>query len=340
MTARGASGAVASDGRMVDLATAVLQKGGSAADACIAAWFAAAAVFPEALLAPLHLMVAGPGVGLHAYDGSVLQPGRGVPRPRGFQGDTPVPDAARVGAPGSIAAIAAAHAQDGRLSLGEIAAMASRMAQAAGASVRATLLRRVGAVGPVAVREPSLARPLLDVAGRPQGGNLTLEDLEHASACVGRPHERRGALVLRDTPVAPPFELRSLLACVCDSSAVLAVLHVALDPSPVAIEPLQLAAPRIAVPVLRGVPRVSPGTPVPVPAPVAMMLDSTLPVAAIAIDSARDFTDELADAALRESLEFDQWLRRQALALGARAALAIIRPSSPTTAPRTLQFTF
>ena len=89
---------------------------------------------------------------------------------------------------------------------------------------------------------------------------------------------------------------------------------------------------------MRGVPRVSPGTPVPVPAPVAMMLDSTLPVAAIAIDSARDFTDELADAALRESLEFDQWLRRQASALGARAALAIIRPSSSTTAPRTLQF--
>lgn len=337
MTVRNPSAAIATDGRMSDLATAVLQKGGSAADACIAAWFAAAAVFPAALLGPVHMIVAGPVVGLHSYDGSVVQPGRCVPRPRGYQKHETVPDAARIGASSSVAAIAAAQALDGRLSLSESATAAARMAQGEGASVRAALIKRVGAVGPMALREPSFSRPLLDVAGRPQGGNLTLDDLEQASAEVGRPIEHAGLLLLpRETQSVAPIELHSLIACACDGGGVLAVLHIGIDPSPIMVEPLQVAAPRMAVPVMRGVPRITPGKPVLAPAPIAISVESGLPQAAIGFESSRDLMDALQEQE-RAGLEFDRWLRNQTTSLEARSALAMVRPSSTAAAPRPVQ---
>jgi len=338
MTVRNPSAAVASDGRMSDLANAVLQKGGSAADACIAAWFAAAAVFPAALLGPVHMIVAGPGVGLHSYDGSVVQPGRSVPRPRGYQSREEVPDAARIGATSAVAAIAAAHAQDGRLSLFESATAAAKMAQAEDASLRAALIRRVASVGPVALREPSFSRPLLDVAGRAQGGNLTIEDLEQAAAVVGRPIEHHRLLLLpRETQSVAPIELQSLIACACDTSGVLGVIHIGLDPKPIELDELQIAAPRMAVPVMRGVPRITPGKPVLAPAPIAISVDSGLPQAAIGFESSRDLIEALSDEQ-RVGLEFDEWLRDQARALAARSAIAMVRPSSSTAAPRPVQY--
>ncbi len=339
MTVRNPSAAIASDGRMSDLANAVLQKGGSAADACIAAWFAAAAVFPAALLGPVHMIVAGPGVGLHSYDGSVVQPGRSVPRPRGYQKHEAVPDAARIGAPSSVAAIAAAHAQDGRMSLSESATAAARMAQSEDASLRSALIRRIASVGPLAMREPAFSRPLLDVAGRSQGGNLTIEDLEQAAAGVGRPIEHLGLLLLpRETQSSAPVELQSLIACVCDGGGVLGVIHIGIDPSAIVIDQLQVAAPRLAVPVMRGVPRITPGKPVPAPAPIAISVDSGLPQAAIGFESSRDLIEALSEQQHRTGLEFDQWLRNQAGALAARSVLAMVRPSSSSAAPRQVQF--
>jgi hypothetical protein len=198
MTLRAAVGAVASDTRIAEAATAALQRGGTAVDACISAWFAAVGVFPGVLLGPLHILVSGPGVGAHATDGSVLQPGRDAQRPRGFKQDEPIPDAAYVAVSCSVHAMTAAHAQDGRLSLVELASAGAKLAHSEGAKQRAGLIRRIGEVGALATREPAFARPLLDVGGRPLGGNLTATDIESASAITTRSEATSGMLRVRE----------------------------------------------------------------------------------------------------------------------------------------------
>lgn len=325
MTLRAAVGAVASDARIAEAATAALHRGGTAVDACISAWFAAAGVFPGVLLGPLHILVSGPGVGAHATDGSVLQPGRDVQRPRGFKEGDPIPDAAYVAVSCSVHAMTAAHAQDGRISLVELASAGVKLALSEGAKERAALIRRIGEVGVLATREQAFVRPLLDVGGRPLGGNLTAMDIDCASAVTTRSDATSGMLRVREQTLDAPVDIEPMIACACDVRGVLAVMHCAYDPKGLKVEPLELEAPRLAVPVRRGVPRVSPGTYLPVAAPIALMLDASVPWAAVGVETHREADFAAVGTADTTGLTMEQSLRTVLESVRARAAIAVIR---------------
>lgn len=325
MTLRAAVGAVASDARIAEAATAALHRGGTAVDACISAWFAAVGVFPGVLLGPLHVLVAGPGVGAHATDGSVLQPGREAQRPRGFKEGEAIPDAAWVGVSSSVHAMTAAHAQNGRISLPELASAGAKLALSEGAKERAKLIRRIGEVGVIATRESAFVRPMLDVGGRPSGGNLTSVDFEQAAAITTRSEATTGMLHLREQPIDSPAVLEPVIACACDVRGVLAAMHCGYDPKGLSVAPLELEAPRLAVPVRRGVPRVSPGAYLPVVVPIAIMLESSVPWAAAGVETYRQVDLEPLAAADKAGLTMEQSLRAVIDSVQARAAVAVIR---------------
>jgi gamma-glutamyltranspeptidase/glutathione hydrolase len=323
-------GAIASDGRLAEVAQAALQRGGTAVDACIAAWFAAAGLHAGVLLGPVHMLVSGPGVGAHSYDGSMLQPGKDAPRPRGFRPGEEIPEAARVAVSSSVHAIAAAHAQDGRSSLLELANAGGRLAQSEGAKVRAQLLRRIGEVGALAMRDPAFVRPLLDLGGRPVGGNLTAADFESAAAQVATLPLTSGILLVGREPASHVAALEPVLACACDARGMLAVVHCGHDPSGLLLPSLELAAPRAAAPVRRGVTRVPPGAPLPVPAPIAIAIEASAPWAAIGVESTGDVSFEPLVGAADAGLSIEQLLRAVIDQARARAAVAVVRSPGAT----------
>src|SRR5580704_7019434 len=138
--------ATASEGVAAEAAIATLAKG-NAVDAVVAGVFAAAAASPSVLLGPVQVLFGGAGLGLRAVDGRVRQAGKGAPRPRGFTPDQGVAPAARVGISALPAALAAAIASSGALTLAQV--MAPAVAQASGA--RKDLLRKIAQRGPAAL---------------------------------------------------------------------------------------------------------------------------------------------------------------------------------------------
>ena len=136
----------------------------------------AAARSPSVLLGPLQALVGGAGAGLLAVDGRVRQPGVGAPRPRGFVEGTAIPDAARVGAPGLPAALAALLASLGASSLLRVAGPAVEAARAASAE-RARVLQLFARRGVPALSGGDVADEIAAAAGRPAQGLLTREDL-------------------------------------------------------------------------------------------------------------------------------------------------------------------
>jgi hypothetical protein len=325
MTLRAATGAVSSDARIAEAAASTLQRGGTAIDACISAWFVAAAIFPGVLLGPLHMLVAGPGVGAHAYDGSVLQPGKDAPRPRGFREGDEIPDAAHVAVCSAVHALTAAHAQDGSSSLVELSSAGSRAAQSDGAKARARVLRRIAEVGVIATREPAFVRPLLELAGRANGGNLTTSDIESASATITRSDTTSGIFRLSRAVAVPSVRLQPVVACACDVRGVLAAMHCGFDPDGLQVPDLELAAPRLAQPVRRGIPRVSPGVPLPLEAPIAIALESSVPWAAAAAETSQAASFDSLAQRDDPSLTIERRLRAVIDCSAAQAAIALVR---------------
>lgn len=258
-------------------AAAIIEAGGTAVDAVIAGFLAAAGERPGVLLAPAVALVAGTGAGARAYDGRSAQPGLGLARPRGFVADAAIPDAAYAAAPRSIAMLLLLHGHRGRTSLSVLARDGVAAAEAQGEKARAGLIRRVGASGVLALRAAEVARPLLAAGGSVAGGMLTERDLEEA-----RPAETdavttalgldAGANVF--TSPWPPAEASPVGAeaiVACDGRGIVAAIAYAPIGAGVLVPELGVALARDAVPVLRGVTRVAPGTPLAAPAPIALL---------------------------------------------------------------------
>lgn len=151
-----------------------LLRKGNAIDAVVAGVFAACAVKSDVLLGPVQLLVGGAGAGLRAIDGRVRQPGIGAPRPRGFQPEDAIPVAARVGVPWLPATLSVASATSGSATFGQV--LGPSLALAKG-SPRGDVLSQIASRGPRALEDRPLASELLAVAGRPNEGLLTSEDL-------------------------------------------------------------------------------------------------------------------------------------------------------------------
>lgn len=276
MRARGA--AVGSDPTAVTAANEHLADGGGALDAVLAGFFAAAGKDPGVLLGPLSVLVAGVGQGARAFDGRMRQPGLTAKRPRGFTSDEAIPDAARVAAPTSIAAAIVAHAY-GSASLRTIVRPGIVAAERANAARRAELLERVSRVGASAVLESAYRRGLLRVASASEGGLITPRDLDPPSD-IDVPagelvaEDRRFSVVPWATPDRPQLLPndggRGEAVGAIDVHGMLAAVAYRVAPAGIWVDDLELYAPLSAVPVKRGVPRTTPGTRLPTPAPMAI----------------------------------------------------------------------
>jgi hypothetical protein len=280
------SGAVSDDTIASEVAEASLLEGGTAIGAAAAGFFAAAAQRPGVLLAPLTVLVAGVGLGGRALDGRLRQPGLGARRPRGFMVGEAIPPAARVAAPASITAMLVALAYDDGFRLGAVLAPALRIARAAGADGRAHVLERIVAIGARALSEGAVARALLAVAGPPEGGLLSPDDL---SASVIVDHEAadgsEGELRTIRAPWADDGEATAsgctghgILTMDSRGFTVAVAYGEALDG--VDVPELGLRFTRGAVPVLRGVTRIAPGTVLAAPAPVSIGVRDGEPIEA------------------------------------------------------------
>ena len=166
---------VAASNPNVVVAACSLLPRGNAIDALAAGVLAACADSPAVLLGPLQILVAGPGIGVRAVDGRARQPGKGTRRPRGFRPEDTIPAAARVGSPCLPAALAAAVAAFGTLSLARVAGPALELAKAR-SKLRAKVIARVSRVGPLALAEAEIQSELTAAAGLLASGLLTAED--------------------------------------------------------------------------------------------------------------------------------------------------------------------
>ena len=327
--------ATASEGSAAEAATALLVKG-NAVDAVVAGVFAAAASSPSVLLGPVQVLFGGAGLGLRAVDGRVRQAGKGAPRPRGFTPDQTIAPAARVGVPALPAALAAALASSGAMTLAQVMAPAI-----AGASpARKEVLRAIAQRGASALSAEAIAGEIIAVCGRIAGGVLTRDDMEAVMPAIIAVQEvalpgptRRAAVVpwreatlvpgrAEPAPSIPATHVHVVAAA--DHRGLLAVACYERPDEGVAIEGLGLVAPFTASPVLRGQTRVRPGVPVPAAAPIALVRTVT----EAALDVALSITgDPEGESALGELL--DAWSREpDALAptyLGAGALIGLIK---------------
>ncbi|AUX44054.1 hypothetical protein SOCE26_055140 [Sorangium cellulosum] len=322
---RGAA-ATASDAAAASAARAALEASGSAIDAIVAGFFAAAGAQPDVLLAPAVALAAGVGVGARAFDGRAIQPGRGAPRPRGFVDGQSVPEAARVAVPRSLGMLVLLHGYLGRARLRELVRPGVVAAERAGAGARAGLLREVGSLGAVALRARDVERALLGVGGAVAGGTLTAEDI--AEAVPAEVEAASTVLPEGATALQAPWpvggEARPADAIVaCDGWGTIAALAYARTDDGIAVPELEIVLGRDAVPVRRGITRLAPGTPLPAAAPIAILQRSAF-AAAIAL-TGRPKVDVSALGALLRGTALETALHDVRTQLGADAALAVVR---------------
>lgn len=278
--------AAASDSKVLAVAGEVLKRE-HAIDAVAAGVFAACALERSVLLGPIQVLVGGAGTGLHAIDGRVQQPGKGLARPRGFLESDPIPGAARVGAPVLPAALSTALASFGSATLARALGPAIALARRA-SKPRMGILERLAERGPLALTRAAVAQELVLVAGRGQGGLLSARDLEELRPAVVRAEVTRlenarvatvpwGAEPVRGAPSAesgapPPSRVTRIIAAV-DARGQFAVACYEVAETGLAVEALDLVAPLVAFPVLRGRTRVPPGFACPAAAPIALWED-------------------------------------------------------------------
>jgi len=254
-----------------DAAEALLLKG-NAVDAVVAGVAAAAAVEPSVLLGPVQLLFGGGGAGIQAVSGRVLQGGKGQDRPRGFREGERIPEAARVGASALPAALAAAVATFGQVSLSQTFGPAIELAKG---SPRKDVLSAIARVGARAMSEGKLGEELFHAANRVAGGVLSRTDLEDVEVEVERlgavpvsegrrlvtvPWGSGAVLPESDTDGLDGRRVRAVLAVDRNGLFAIAVFEESLDV--LRIEELGLSAPLLATPVRRGETRVKPGTPI------------------------------------------------------------------------------
>jgi len=261
---------------------------GNALLAVLCGFFTAAGGHPGVLFSPVSLLVGGLGSGTFAYDGRARQPGREVKRPRGFEGLPP--RSAQIAVPGSIAALAVACAFHPGTSLLAASRPGVSAAKAAGARTRATLIDAVAGLGARFLSEPRLKRELLARFGPAEQGNWGTADLVAASdiqrvplpsaqgegESLGLPWQVDGAPedTSSDGAIRRAWGRAQNIVAV-DASGLFVALAYRELPDLGFMEEFELSLPAFAVPVLRGVPRVTPGEALPTDADLYLDRDES-----------------------------------------------------------------
>lgn len=275
-------GSFANHAEVAEAMAAAATNRSNAVDVVVSGLFAYAAVDASLLLGPVQILIGGPGAGLQAVDGRVRQPGLGAPRPRGFVSTEAVPAAASVGVPCFSSAALAALAAYGTRTINQAVSPAVDVAKGHDPE-RAKALALVARHGPTAIGRDEIGGLLIERFGRMAGGLLTQEDLIATAPPVeavpvykadgnggARPefalmphaasHEER---------IVGSSRLAMLLAV--DVHGLFCAAAAEIHPDALLVEELGLAAPRLAEPVRRGEPRITPGTPRPSGAPIALV---------------------------------------------------------------------
>ncbi|HEY3595835.1 MAG TPA: hypothetical protein VGL13_18245 [Polyangiaceae bacterium] len=325
--------AVASEESAGQGALRVLGQAGSAADALIAGFLAAAAERASVLFAPVQMLITGPGVGSRAFDGRSRQPGLGAKRPRGFVSGEPVPPAAQIAVPASLGALALLHAHDARLSLDKLAAHATTRALDTGATIRADVIARFGHSGPSVLGESRVARPLLSLAGPPEGGLLTERDLAEVRPAGDAPQETSlgGDFAAFVVPWAAHHRSyrRSEIIAAVDSRGVLGVLAYAPDDEGITVPELELMLPRDAAIVQRGIERTRPAEPLECAAPIAVIARANRAFLGLGVTASRKLKPESFEQAATEGgLGAAAWLGPALRACRGRAAFGVMAPTA------------
>jgi len=185
---------------------------------------------------------------------------------------------------------------------------AVKRARDSGAEARAGLLERVRTVGAAALTESTFVRSMLLTGGEAQGGVLTaadltsVRDMDVAATTVDTGGQHLLVPPWGAEEVTVTEELgRGHAVCAVDVKGLFAVLCYRRVASGVSVDDLEVEAPAIAEPVLRGITRVAPGAPLPAPSPVAIVLDANgKPIEVVAAPGEKRLDAEaLASAKLR-----------------------------------------
>jgi hypothetical protein len=297
--------AATSDPKVLAAAREALKRG-YAIDAVAAGVLAACALAPSVLMGPVQILLGGAGTGLHAIDGRVQQPGKGLGRPRGFQEGEAIPEAASVGAPVLPAALSTALASFGSAPLARALGPAVDMARKA-SKPRWEILRRMAERGPLALTEARVAEELVRVAGRGEGGLLSARDLEELRPAVVRAESSlRGDGRLATVPwgaaavrvagksAEAPSRLTRIVAAV-DARGQFAIACYEVAEQGLAVEALDLVLPLLAFPVLRGRTRVPPGFGCAAAAPIALREDDGMLVLAAGLGARENGEETLGE---------------------------------------------
>ncbi len=264
----------------------------NAVDAVVTAVLVAAAEAPAVLLGPVQILVGGAGAGLLAFDGRVRQPGLGVPRPRGVVAGGPVPTQARVGVPALPAALAAALAALGSISVRRACGPAIERARALSAE-RAAALAAFSRRGAAAMTDDAIAAELTAVAGRAAGGALTREDLAAVRPGMQPCQGGDAGFVRVPWRAAGGDGSAAQVVAATDPRGLVAIACYEAPLEGLAVPGLGLVAPASAAPVMRGETRVRPGEPCPAVAPIAIRARRGLVDLAIGVASTGDAEGEL-----------------------------------------------
>ncbi len=278
---------IANDPVAEEAAQDFLVSAGSAVGAALAGFFAAAGASSGVLLGPVSVLVAGVGTGARCFDGRMRQPGVGQKRPRGTKANEPIPEAARVAVPVSVPALMVAAAYDGGQKLTSILRAGIQRAKRSGSESRAELLSKVRSYGAGLFVEAGFVRGLLRVAGPSQGGLLGPGDFSAIPQLDVPAVERRvGEASFTEVPWAAEAstlgEAHGLgtgyVVAAVDVRGVFAAVAYRRVIDGLFIDEFELEAPLLASPTLRGVARVTPGAPLPAPAPLALVQRADSPV--------------------------------------------------------------
>ncbi len=301
-------GSASNDPIAAETAEEVLASGGTAQQAVLAAYFACGGADPGVLLSPTTLITSGTAAAARCFDGRSRQPGAGAKRPRGSEESDEIPDAARMAVPvGPQSLLVAFGYAPGGTTL-KLLRPGIQCAKAAGSAAREALLRRVSQVGARAFGEPSFARSLFHDADASHGGYLTRADLAQIPPVDSPAREHGlGDFSLLQAPWAVPPEPAGSLECLGRSVAVIALdaaggsaalsFYAATDG--LRFAELDLIAPLNAIPVRRGVPRQTPGAPLPAPSPIGLVVDQGRVIGAIAFPGESSVGGRVDDAPLR-----------------------------------------
>ncbi len=330
--------AIGSNRSAEQAASVALDNVGSAADAVIAGFFAHAGAEPGVLMAPTAALIAGVGAGARAIDGRTLQPGKNAQRPRGWKSEAEVPPTARVGAPRSLGVMTLLHASRGKTSLAQLVKPGVLAAENAGALARASLLRRFGASGQTILRSDDFIESIVAAAGPVVGGVLTAEDLEGAvpdDLPAKTTNVGADTLVIGvpwDLPLGRFTDAEVLLAC--DGRGIVVVL--AYAPARVGegvlVPELGILLGYHAHPVRRGIPRTKPGTPLDMPAPIAVAMRAGAATAVALLGKSTVDADTL--AGVIDAWSTDGKLEEVRAQTNARSVLALLRDARDARALR------